>query len=280
MLLVVDLLRQQSWLVFSNYFMETTTVRDAKKVNKSKTFGKKVAAATVMVLGVSAFGVLGAKAATLQDLQKLLGEVKTVVSAVSQITTIAESFSNVIANFSNITDVKGLTGALGQFSPIETIGAANKPSPNDLAGLATAGIAEKATASLAANQVLSKPAQEATKKIKDEILKTDQAAVKVSNQVFADAEDAQKSDSTQNVLKLMSYQLSGQSDLQAAQIRLMALQNNSTQELLTQLAAANIVNASSESRKIAEERMKLDQKRQELNSLIKSMGRNFMTSFN
>jgi hypothetical protein len=138
---------------------------------------------------------------------------------------------------------------LGQFSPLETIGATNKPSPNDLAGLATNGIAEKATASLAANQVLSKPAQEANKKIKDEILKLDQAASKVSDQVFVDARDAQKSSSTQDVLKLMSYQLSGQADIQAAQVRLMGLQNNSNQELLTQLAAANAVNASSESRK-------------------------------
>jgi hypothetical protein len=276
----VDLLKQQSWLVFGNYFMETMTVKNAKKVNKSKNFGKKAVATTVMVLGFSAFGAMSAKAVTLQDLQKLLSDVGTVINAVSQITTIAESFSNIITNFSNITDVKSLTGVLGQFSPLETIGAVNKPSPNDLAGLATAGIAEKATASLAANQVLSKPAQEGTKKIKDEILKLDQAAAKVSDQVFADAQDAQKLDSTQNVLKQMSFQLSGQADIQAAQVRLMGLQNNTNQELLTQLAAANAVNASSESRKIAEERMKLDQKRQELNSLIKSMSTNFMTSFN
>jgi hypothetical protein len=279
-LLVVDLLRRQSWLVFSNYFMEITTVKEAKKVKKSRNFGKKAVATTVMVLGFSTFGAMSTKAATLQDLQKLLSDVGTVINAVSQITTIAESFSNIITSFSNITDVKSLTGALGQFSPLETIGATNKPSPNDLAGLATNGIAEKATASLAANQVLSKPAQEANKKIKDEILKLDQAASKVSDQVFVDARDAQKSSSTQDVLKLMSYQLSGQADIQAAQVRLMGLQNNSNQELLTQLAAANAVNASSESRKIAEERMKLDQKRQELNSLIKSMSTNFMTSFN
>jgi hypothetical protein len=260
--------------------MEITTVKEAKKVKKSRNFGKKAVATTVMVLGFSTFGAMSTKAATLQDLQKLLSDVGTVINAVSQITTIAESFSNIITSFSNITDVKSLTGALGQFSPLETIGATNKPSPNDLAGLATNGIAEKATASLAANQVLSKPAQEANKKIKDEILKLDQAASKVSDQVFVDARDAQKSSSTQDVLKLMSYQLSGQADIQAAQVRLMGLQNNSNQELLTQLAAANAVNASSESRKIAEERMKLDQKRQELNSLIKSMSTNFMTSFN
>lgn len=251
-----------------------------KNVKKSRNFGKKAVATTVMVLGFSTFGAMSAKAVTFQDLQKLLSDVGTVINAVSQITTIAESFSNIITSFSNITDVKSLTGALGQFSPLETIGATNKPNPNDLAGLATAGIAEKATASLAANQVLSKPAQEANKKIKDEIQKLDQAAAKVSDQVFADARDAQKSSSTQDVLKLMSYQLSGQADIHAAQVRLLALQNNSNQELLTQLAAANAVNASSESRKIAEERMKLDQKRQELNSLIKSMSTNFMTSFN
>ncbi len=141
-------------------------MKDVKKVKKSRNFGKKAVATTVMVLGFSTFGAMSTKAATLQDFQRLLSDVGTVINAVSQITTIAESFSNVITNFSNITDVKGLTGALGQFSPIETIGAANKPSPNDLAGLATAGIAEAATTSLAANQVLSKPAQEATKKTK------------------------------------------------------------------------------------------------------------------
>ena len=276
-MLLVDLLRRQSWLVFSNYFMEITTVKDVKK---SRNFGKKAVATTVMVLGFSTFGAMSTKAATLQDFQRLLSDVGTVINAVSQITTIAESFSNVIANFSNITDVKGLTGALGQFSPIETISAANKPSPNDLAGLATAGIAEAATTSLAANQVLSKPAQEATKKTKDEMQKLDQASQDASKQVIADGQSAQGASSTQDVLKLMSSQLSGQTAIQAAQVRLLTLQNNSNQELLTQLAAANAVNASSESRKIAEERMKLDQKRQELNSLIKSMSTSFTTSFN
>ncbi len=260
--------------------MEFTTVKDTEKVKKSRKFGKRTVVTTVMVLGFSAFGATSAKAVTLQDLQKLLSNVGTVINAVSQITTIAESFSNIITSFSNITDVKSLTGALGQFSPIETIGAANKPSPNDLAGLTTDGIAEKTIATVASNQVLSKPAQETTKKVKDELLNLDRAAAKVSDQVFADARDAQKSSSSQDVLKLISYQLSGQADIQAAQVRLLGLQNNTNQELLTQLAAANAVNASSESRKIAEERMKLDQKRQELNSLIKSMSTSFTTSFN
>jgi translation initiation factor 2B subunit (eIF-2B alpha/beta/delta family) len=267
-------------LIFGVYFMESATVKDAKKIKKPRNFGKKAAATTVMVLGVSMFGVIGAKATTLQDLQNLLSEVGTVINAVNQVTAIAESFSNVINNFSNITDLSGLRGALGQFSPIETIGAVNKPSPNDLAGLATAGVAEAATTSLAANQVLSKPAQEATKKTKDEMQKLDQASQDASKQVIADGQSAQTASSTQNVLKLMSSQLSGQTAIQAAQVRLLTLQNNSNQELLTQLAAANTVNASSESRKIAEERMKLDQKRQELNSLIKSMSTSFMTSFN
>ena len=249
------------------------------KVKKSRNFGKKTVATTVMVLGFSAFGAVNANAATLQDLQKLLSDVGTVINAVSQITTIAESFSNIITSFSNITDVKSLTGALGQFSPIETIGATNKPTPNDLAGLTTNGIAEKAIASLAANQVLSKPAQEANKKIKDDILKLDQAAAKVSDQVFFDARDAQKSDSSQNILKMISSQLSGQADIHAAQVRLLALQNNSNQELLTQLAAANAVNASSESREIARARLESDQKMQELNSFINSMKRGFTAGF-
>jgi hypothetical protein len=266
--------------VLGNYFMEVTIVKGDQQVKKSKNFGKKAVATTVMVLGFSTLGAMSSKAATLQDLQKLLSDVGTVINAVSQITTIAESFSNIITSFSNITDVKSLTGALGQFSPIETIGATNKPSPNDLAGLTTDGIAEKTIATVASNQVLSKPAQAANKKVKDELLKLDLASAKVSDQVFADARDAQKLSSTQDVLKLMSYQLSGQADIQAAQVRLMGLQNNTNQELLTQLAAANAVHASSESRKIAEERMKSDQKRQELNSLIKSMSTSFMTSFN
>jgi hypothetical protein len=266
--------------------MESGTVKGVKKIKKSRNFGKKAITTAVIVLGVSAFGVVGAKAATPQGFQELANTVRTVVNtantvinAVNQITTIADSFSNVINNFSNITDLNGLRGALGQFAPIETIGAVNKPSPNDLAGLATAGVAEVATTSLAANQVLSKPAQEATKKIKDEIQKIDQGAEEARERVVADGQSAEGASSSQDVLKRISSQLSGQSAIQAAQVRLLAVQNNSNQELLTQLAAANTVNASSESRKIAEERMKLDQKRQELNSLIKSMSASFMTSF-
>ena len=114
MLLVVGLLKQQSWLVFGNYFMETITVKDAKKVKKSRNFGKKVAATTVIVLGFSAFGVMGAKAATLQDLQKLLSDVGTVINAVSQITTIAESFSTIPDNI----DATTVAVVLGLLSPV------------------------------------------------------------------------------------------------------------------------------------------------------------------
>jgi hypothetical protein len=251
-----------------------------KKSKKSQKFGKKAAVTTALVLGFSTLGVTGAKAVSIQDLQNLLGNIGTVINAVQQITTIAEGFSNIITSFSNITDIASLTGALGQFSPLETITATNKPTPTDKAGLATNGIAEKVITNVAANQVLSKPAQVATKKIKDEIQKLDQAAAKVSDQVFYDARDVQKLDSTQDVLKLMSYQLSGQADINAAQVRLGVLQNNSTQELLTQLAAANTVHSSTESRKIAEERVKVDQEKQELNALIRSMKMNLMTGFN
>jgi hypothetical protein len=245
-----------------------------------RSFGRKTVVTMLMVASFSAFGVVGAKAVTSQDLQNLLSNAQTVLNSVNSVTAIAETFSTAITGLSNVKDVKGLTGALGQFSPIETIGAVNKPNPNDLAGLATAGIAEKATAGLAANQVLSKPAQEASKKTKDEIQQLDQASAKVSDQVFADGREAQNLESSQDVLKRISSQLSGQADINAAQVRLAALQNNTSQELLTQLAAANAVNASSESRKIAEERMRLDQGKQELNSLVRSMNLTFMSSFN
>lgn len=247
---------------------------------KSKKFGKRAVVTMALVLSLSTLGVAGAKAVSVKDLQNLLSNVKTVINAVSEATNIAESFSNIITSFSDVTDVASLTGALGQFSPIETIGATNKPSPGDLAGLSTNGIAEKATTSLAANQVLSKPAQEATKKIKDDVQKLDQASAKVSDQVFNDAQEVQGLDSTQDVLKRISFQMSGQADINAAQVRIAALQNNSTQELATQMAAANMVHSSTESRKIAEERVRIDRERQELNSMLKSMKASMTAGFN
>jgi hypothetical protein len=260
--------------------MEDITMTDVKTMNKKKKlrdFGKKAAVTTALVLGFSTLGVTQAKAL---DLKNLLNNVSTVLNAIQNIKDVANNFSSVITNISGFTDIQSIVGALGQFSPDNAINSVDKrPNAADPGGGTTFGTTAQATTSLAANQVLSKPAQESSQEVQKEIGELNTAAKDVSDFVYDKSIDAQNLDSTQNVLKNISRQLSGQADINAAQVRLAVLQNNSTQTLLTQLAAANLSHSSNEARAMAKSRSDLMSENNELKAKVRAMRQNFDIDF-
>ena len=236
-------------------------------------FGKKAVATTVLVLGFSTLGVTATKAA---DLKNLLSNVSTVVNAIQNVKNVADNFSSVITNISGFTDVQSIVGALGQFAPEDAAQAVDKkPNAADPGGKTTFGATAQATTSLAANQVLSKPAQESSKEVQTEIKDLNTAAKDVSDFVYEKSIEAGGLESTQGVLKNISRQLSGQADINAAQVRLAVLQNNSTQTLLTQVAAANLSHSANEARAMAKSRADLMTENNELRARVRAMRQNF-----
>jgi hypothetical protein len=244
--------------------MTMTDVKDDKKH-----FSKKAAATTVLVLGFTALGATQAKAI---DLKNLLNNISTVTNAIQNFKNVADNFSSVITNISGFTDVQSIVGVLGQFAPDKAMNAVDKKlNAADPGGGTTFGTTAQATTNLAANQVLSEPAQESTQKVQTEITELNTASKDVSDFVYDKSNDVQGLSSTQDVLKGISRQLSGQADISAAQVRLAVFQNNSTQTLLTQVAAANLTNSATEARAMAKARLDLLRETTDMNAEIRAM---------
>jgi hypothetical protein len=255
-------------LALSNYFIEAITVK-MKNYQMSKNFAKKAAATTVLVLGLTTLGAVQAKAL---DLKNLLDNVSTVLSAIQNIKSVADNFSSVITNLSGFTDVQSIVGALGQFAPDTAMNAVDKrPNAADSGGGTTFGTTAQATTNVAANQVLSQQAQQSNLAVQNEINDLNTASKDVSDFVYDKSIEVQGSDSTQEVLKGISRQISGQTDINAAQARLAVLQNNSTQTLLTQLAAANLSHSANEARAMAKARLDLLKETTEMKAEIRAM---------
>jgi hypothetical protein len=107
-----------------------------------------------------------------------------------------------------------------------------------------------------AETVLSKEAQEADKKILDEISDLVQSTQDLAEYTSNSADSAQEAKSSQDVLKILAGQSSNQAAINAAQVRLASLQNANLQAIKTQLAIANQANASFERRQQAENQQK------------------------
>jgi cytochrome c biogenesis factor len=81
------------------------------------------------------------------------------------------------------------------------------------------------------------------------------------------------------VLKSIARQISGQTDINAAQVRLAVLQNNSTQTLATQLAAANLSHSANEARAMAKARLYLLKETTDMKAEIRAMRLKFTDDF-
>ena len=171
-------------------------------------------------------------------------------------------------------------GALGQFAPDAAMNAVDKrPNAADPGGGTTFGTTAQATTSLAANQVLSQQAQQSGQAVQTEIKDLNTAAKDVSDFVYDKSIEVQGSESSQEVLKGIARQLSGQADINAAQVRLGVLQNNSTQTLLTQAAAANLVHSANEARAMAKARLDLLKETTDMKAEIRAIRLKFTNDF-
>jgi hypothetical protein len=125
------------------------------------------------------------------------------------------------------------------------------------------------------NNVLSKEAQEADKKVLDEISDLVQSTQDLAEYTSNSAESAQEANSSQDVLKILAGQSSNQAAINAAQVRLAALQNANLQAIKTQLAIANQANASFERRQQGDNQQKTLREQEKNLLTIQNIIRNY-----
>jgi hypothetical protein len=125
------------------------------------------------------------------------------------------------------------------------------------------------------NTVLSKEAQEADKKVLDEISKLVKDTVDLAEYSSSNASSAQEANSSQDVLKILADQSSNQAAINAAQVRLVALQNANLQAIKTQLAIANQANASFERRQQGDNQQKTLREQEQRLLTIQNIIRNY-----
>jgi hypothetical protein len=225
-----------------------------KKSVKSLPRSKKGKVLIAVMITLSSFGIVNTAVAANNSgngLLDLLKQAGVIIGALDSFTKVADEFKNGIQTVSTLGNPDSIRGILGQYAP--ELGEAQvdkkvSAADNSLTFNSNQGISSAATGKLAANQVLSISAQKSAKETKDKITELDKNTGATADLVFQDATDAQSFSSSQDVLKRISYQLSGQADISAAQVRLSVLQNNSSQEVTTQLGAMNSVIASTAER--------------------------------
>jgi hypothetical protein len=125
------------------------------------------------------------------------------------------------------------------------------------------------------NNVLSKEGQEADKKVLDEISDLVKGAQELSENTSDSAESAQSANSSQDVLKILAGQQSNQAAINAAQVRLAALQNANLQAIKTQLAISNQANASFERRQQGDNQQKTLREQEKNLLTIQNIIRNY-----
>jgi hypothetical protein len=249
-----------------------------KKVGSKKSFwvsrSGKVAIAAGVTVGLFSFGAVGARAGLLEELKNLA----VIVNSLGQYLEVAKNFSlPSIKKFTDIFDVSAITGVQGQFAPEEgkKMVDNNFDAKNLLSATLKKGFTSTATSNLAADQVLSKQAQAATEENKKKIADLDKSTVDLADKAWAEAQEADGKSSSQDVLKIMSYQLSRNADINAAQVRLSVLQNNSSVEANTQLAASNATNADRAEREMGERQAKALREGNDALSILKSNSLNY-----
>ncbi len=125
------------------------------------------------------------------------------------------------------------------------------------------------------NNVLSKEAQEADKKVLDEISDLVKSTQDLSENTSDSANSAQEANSSQDILKILASQSSNQTAINAAQVRLAALQNANLQAIKTQLAITNQANASFERRQQGDNQQKTLREQEKNLLTIQNIIRNY-----
>jgi hypothetical protein len=176
----------------------------------------------------------------------------TISKILGNINQVATIFLPQIQQFTKISnaDINKVKGVLNVLAPSETQKAIDEKekaskSPSVISSQSQAARAATSTAS---DTVLSKEAQELDQQNLSEISDLVQESGEAASASSESADAAQEASSSQDVLKILANQNSSQAAINAAQLRLLALQNNNLQAIKTQLAVANQANASTENR--------------------------------
>jgi hypothetical protein len=176
----------------------------------------------------------------------------TISKILGEVNQVATMFLPQIQQFTNISnaDINRVKGVLNVLAPSETQRAIDEKekaskSPSVVSSQSQAA---RAGTSAASDTVLSKEGQELDQKNLSEISDLVKESGEAASTSSESADAAQEASSSQDVLKILATQNSSQAAINAAQLRLLALQNNNLQAIKTQLAVANQANASNESR--------------------------------
>jgi hypothetical protein len=171
----------------------------------------------------------------------------TISKILGEINQVATIFLPQIQQFTNLSnaDINKIKGALNVLAPSETQRAIDEKekASKTPSVLPSQGTASRTASSVAAESVLSKESQELEVKNLDQISKLVEESTQAAENSAASSYTAQEVDSSQDVLKILSSQNSNQSAINAAQLRLLALQNSNLQAIKIQLAVANQANA-------------------------------------
>jgi hypothetical protein len=235
-----------------------------KKSTRKSKFSLKIRPWRIAVLTTLIMGVFSSQAKAIDILQtisdvrrganSLIEEFKNnpiVGKIVGDLNSISTLFMPEIQRLTNLSnaDADKIRGVLGQLTPTEAKKAVeNQQQPGTATNTAADSKVSRTTSELAADQVISKEAQETNKKTLEEVSGLVDDAEYEASDSWANAEEAQSLSSSQDVLKSLSRQAGNQAALTAAQVRIAAFQNNNLQEIKTQLAASNQANASFEKR--------------------------------
>lgn len=217
---------------------------------------------------VKTFGNLRKSADSLLYQFKSNPTISKILGSVNQITN---TFSTEIQRFTNISnaDLNRIKGVLGVLAPAETKKAIaqQQPAANAIPGVTAENQAALGTTTSTADSALSKEAQEADKKSLEEGSDMVKSAEDIAKDSADNADAAQQANSSQDVLKILASQHSNQAAINAAQLRLAAVQNANLQAIKTQLAVANQANASFENRLQGEAQAKALKEREKLTNI-------------
>jgi hypothetical protein len=211
------------------------------KKDKRKAFWKtrmgKALMAGVLAISISLLSNSSARAGLLDDLKQLSSNIQNVFK---QFNTLSEQLATNITNYTNIatSEVQSLLGEFGQFDPEKLTQKAissqnSKNYYNDV--LATG----RAVTSSLSNRVLSQEAQKSAADLQKQNAALNDKTIAKADEVFFQGEDAQVLDSSQQILKKLSRQLSGQADISTSLVQMSVLNATDNQELKMQAAATN-----------------------------------------
>jgi hypothetical protein len=198
----------------------------AKKIRGSKKVQLVVAASTLLIL----FPAVAIAAPNNNFLDNLFS---TVINISSQL---SDGF-NLITNLAAVVGDKGLTDPKATVDKVKAAATANSPTSAEMQ-------VGWHSADTAGQGVLSKEGQKVSKDTEKEVADLDEYSLNTTIDSVAIGANAQRLNSSQEILKVMSDQLGKQSVISDVQMRLSAIQTGQLQQLAAQSASSNVATAS------------------------------------